>query len=58
MKPKNNNLKHVTDLAFKNINRLFVLSFKNGDNDSTRDSYDKNYMPNAFISNKPILIKP
>ena len=38
---------------------MFVLSFKNGNNDPTRDSFDKYYMPlveiknlNAFMDNK------
>ena len=29
---------------FRNINILIVLSFKNGSNDPTRDSFDKYYM--------------
>ena len=29
--PKNNNLDYMVYPAFMNINRLFVLSFKNGD---------------------------
>ena len=29
---------------FRNINRLFVLSFKNGDDDTTGGSFDKYYM--------------
>ena len=44
---KNNNLDYLIDLTFSNINRLFILSFKNGDNDPTRDSFDKYYMPLA-----------
>ena len=39
--PKNNNLDYMIDRTFRNINRLFVLSFKNGNNDPTRDSFDK-----------------
>ena len=31
----------MVDLTFMNINSLFVFSFKNGDNDLTRDSFDK-----------------
>ena len=31
--PKNNNLDYLVNLTFRNINRLFVLSFKNGNND-------------------------
>ena len=34
----------MTDPTFRNINRLFVLSFKNGDNDPTRDFLVKYYM--------------
>ena len=60
--PKNNNLDYLIDPTFRNINRLFVLSFKNGDNDPTRSSFDKYYMPlveikdfNALIDNKPFF---
>ena len=60
---KNNNLDYLIDPTFRNINRLFVLSFKNGNNDPTRDSFEKYYMPlvkikdfNALIDNKPFLI--
>ena len=41
---KNNNLDYMVDPLFKNIDRLFVLSFKNDSNDPTRDSFDKYYM--------------
>ena len=43
--PKSNNLDYLIDPTFRNINRSFVLSFKNGDNDLTRNSFDKYYMP-------------
>ena len=53
------NLNCLIDPTFRHINRLFILSFKNGDNDPTRDSFDKYYMPlagikdfNALIDNK------
>ena len=46
---KNNNLDYLIDSAFRNINRLFVLSFKNGDNDPTRYSFDKYYMSLAEL---------
>ena len=61
--PKNNNLDYLIDPAFRNINRLFVFSFKNGKNDPTRNYFEKYYMPlveikdfNALIDNKPFLI--
>ena len=44
-KPKESNLDYMINLIFRNINRLFVLSFKNGDDDPTRNSFDQYYMP-------------
>ena len=43
-KQTKNNLDCLIDLTFRNINRLFVLSFKNDNNDPTRDFFDKYYM--------------
>ena len=43
--PKCNNLDYLSDATFKNINRLFALSLKNGNIDPTRDSFEKYYMP-------------
>ena len=43
--PENNNLDYLIDPEFTDINRLFLLSFKNGNNDPTKDSFDKYYMP-------------
>ena len=55
----------MIDPTFRNINRLFILSFKNGDNDPTRGSFDKCYMPlveikyfNPVIYNKPFFDQP
>ena len=63
--PKHNNLDYLIDPIFRNINRLFVLPFKNGNNDLTRDSFAKYYMPlveikdfNALIDNKPFFDQP
>ena len=42
--PKSINLYYPIDSRFRNISRLFVLSFENGENDPTRDSFDKYYM--------------
>ena len=62
---KNNNLHYLIDPTFRNINRLLVLLFKNGDEDPTRNSFDKYYLQlveiydfNALIDNKPILDQP
>ena len=35
----------MIDPTFKNIDRLFTLSFKNGDNHPTKNSFVKYYMP-------------
>ena len=43
--PKTKNLDYLIDPTFTSINRLFVLLFKNGNNDRTRNSFDKYYMP-------------
>ena len=63
--PKNNNAGYKIDPTYRNIIRLFVLSLKNADNDPTRNSFVKFYMPlvevkdfNASINNKPFLINP
>ena len=52
----------MIDPKFRNINRLFVLPFKNGDNDPTRNSFVKYYIPlieikdfNALIDNNPVF---
>ena len=38
---KNSNLDYLIDPTLRNINRLFVLSFKNRNNDLTRNSFDE-----------------
>ena len=55
----------MIDPKFKNIYRLFVLSFKNGDNDPKSRYFDKYYMPlveiknfNVLIDNKPFFDHP
>ena len=63
--PKNNNLDYLIDLTFSNINRLIVLSFKNGNDDPKRNYFGKHYKPlveikdfNAVIENKPFFDQP
>ena len=62
---QNNNLYYLIDPNFRNINRLFVLLFKNGNDDPTRNSFDKYYMPlveikdfNALFDNKLFSDQP
>ena len=47
------------------MEQILILSFENGNNDPTRDSFDKYYMPlveikdfNALIDNKPFFDQP
>ena len=42
--PKNNSLDYLIDPTFRNINRFFVLSFKNGNNGPTRYYFNIFYM--------------
>ena len=63
--PKNSNLDYLVDPTFRNMNRFFVLLFKNGDNDPTRNSFDKYYMAlverkcfNLLIDNKLFFEQP
>lgn len=44
IQPENNNLDYIFHPTFRNINRLFVLTFKASDEDPTRDSFNKIYI--------------
>ena len=62
---KNNNLDYLIYPTFRNFNRLFALSFKNGDYDPTRNYLVRYYMPqveikdfNALINNQPFFDQP
>ena len=62
---KNNNLDYLIDPPLRNINRLFLLSFKNGDDGPTRYSFDEYYISlveikefNALINYKPFFDHP
>ena len=55
----------MIDLAFSSINMLFVLSFKNGNNNPTIDFINSYYMPlleikdfNVIIENKSFFDQP
>ena len=55
-KPKNSNLDYMIDLTFRNIIRLFVPSFKNGDNNPTRNSFLKYYISLVEIKDFDALL--
>ena len=55
----------MIDPTFRNIDRLLVFSFKNSDDDPTRNSFDEYYMLlveikdfNTFIDNKLPFVQP
>ena len=50
---KNNNLNYLIDPTFTNVNRLFVLLFKNKDD---RTSFSKYYVPKVEIKVFNVLI--
>ena len=50
---KNNNLYYLINPAFTNVNRLFVLSYKNEEN---RTSFSKYYVPKVEIKDFNVLI--
>ena len=61
--PKIDDLNYMIDPTLGDTNRLFVLSFKNGDDNPAGNSFDEYYMPqveikdfDALIANKPFLI--
>ena len=63
--PKDNNLDLVIGPTFRKINRLFVLSFRNGEDDPTRDFFDCYYISlveikdfHALIDNKQFFDQP
>ena len=56
IQPQNNNLNHVIDPAFTNLNRLFVLSFARNNNTDSRYSYSNYYVPKVKINDFNVLI--
>ena len=54
----NNNLNFLIDPTFTNVNRLFVLSFKNDDDDNRDDrtSYSTYYLPKVQIKDFNVVI--
>ena len=61
---KNNNLDHMINVTFRNINRLFVLWFKNGDK-GPATFFGEYYMLfvkikyfNTLIENRPFFDQP
>ena len=62
---KNKNLDYLIHPILRNINKLFVPLFKNGNNDATRNFFDKYYMSveeikdfNTLIDNTSFFDQP
>ena len=51
---KNNKLNYLINPTFTKVNRLFILSFENNENDRT--SFSKYYTPNVQIKDTDVLI--
>ena len=49
----NNNLNILIDPTFTNVNRLFVLSYQNGDD---RQSFSQFYLPKVMVKDYNIII--
>ena len=65
VRPKNSNFDYANDPSSWNIDSLFLLSFKNGDNGSTRSSSLEYYIPlveikyfNILLNNKLFFDQP
>ena len=57
LQPQNNNLNYLIDLAFTNVNRLFVLSFSRTNNTDNRDFFFSDYyVTNVEIKYFNVLI--
>ena len=54
--PQNNNLNHLIDPTFRNVNRFFVLYFSRNNNTDTRYPYSNYYVPKAGINDFNVLI--
>ena len=50
----NNNLNILVDPTFTNVNRLFVLAYKNADNND-RQSFSQFYLPNDVVKDYNVI---
>ena len=49
IQPQNNNLNHLIDPTFTNVNRLLVFSFARTNEGDSRDTFSDYYVPNVEI---------
>ena len=56
IQPQNNNLNYLIDPAFKNVYKLFVLSFSGNNNTDNRDSFSDYYVSDVEVIDFNVLI--
>ena len=56
IQPKNNNLNYSIDPTFRNVNRLFVLSFPRNNDTDSRYSFSNYYVPKVKVNDFNVLI--
>ena len=56
VQPQNNNLNHLIDPTFTDVNRLFVLSFPRNNNTDGRYSFSNYYVPKVKVNDFNVLI--
>ena len=56
IQPQNNNLNYLIGPTFRNVNRLFVLSFSRNNNTVNRGSFSDYYVQNVEIKDFNVLI--
>ena len=56
VQPQNNNLNHLIDPKFANVNRLFVLLITRTDMRDYKNSFSNYYVPDAKIEGFNVLI--
>ena len=56
IQPQNNNLNHLIDPTFTNVNRLLVLSFPRNNNTDGRYSFSNYYVPKVKVNDFKVLI--
>ena len=56
VQPQNNNLNHLIDPTFTNVNRLFILSFERNFIGDNRNSFSHYNVPNVEIKDFNVLI--
>ena len=56
-KKQKTKLDYPIDPAFRDVNRLFIFSFRNGDDDPIKNSFDEYYVPLVKIKDFNVLIE-